>query len=187
MRLYQLLANVIDRPGPDLSQRIDECITLLRPLHGRPAALLKEIRAFLRKTSVDTMGEIYTKTFHLDGACYLSVGYHLFGDGNHHGMFQAGLKELYQVYGFSPEIELPDHLGVMLRFLARDEDKEERDELVSLSILPALKKMMMGFRDEGNPYKKVLQALLLLLQENEEAVDKQITRTMTVEEFRHDR
>ncbi len=32
MRLYQMLADVIDYPGSDLSQRIDECIAYQRLL-----------------------------------------------------------------------------------------------------------------------------------------------------------
>jgi nitrate reductase delta subunit len=186
MRLHQLLADVMGYPGPDLSRRIDECVSLSYPLHEGVAAILKEFREFLGKTPPGTMGEIYAKTFDLAAGCYPYVGYHLFGDGNHRGMFLAGLKEHYQIYGFSAGNELPDHLSVMLRFLARDEDQEERDEIVSLFILPALKKMMKGFRDDSNPYKEVLQALLLLLQEDKEVVEKQIARSVSMEEFRHD-
>jgi hypothetical protein len=45
---------------------------------------------------------------------------------------------------------------------------------------------MKGFRDDSNPYKEVLQALLLLLQEDKEVVEKQIARSVSMEEFRHD-
>jgi nitrate reductase assembly molybdenum cofactor insertion protein NarJ len=101
-------------------------------------------------------------------------------------MFLAGLKEHYQGYDFSSGNEMPDHLGVMFRFLARDDDQEEREELLSLCILPALRKMVQGFSDEGNPYRKLLKAILLLLREGDEAMtnmNHRITRKVGTEEF----
>ncbi len=186
MRLYETLAEMMDYPGPDLSQKVDEGIALSTPLHEEATRLLKEFRASLGTIPRETMEELYTRTFHAEAACFPYVGYHLFGDGNHRVAFLAGLKEHYQTRDFSAGNELPDHLGVMLRFLARDDDSEERDELLSLCILPALRKMVQGFRDEANPYQKLLKAILLLLQEGDEAMnsmDRRITEKTGTEEF----
>jgi nitrate reductase molybdenum cofactor assembly chaperone len=186
MSLYQRLAEVIDYPGPDLPQRVDECIALSSSLHEEATRLLEEFRAFLGKFPLERLEELYTRTFDLEAACYPYVGYHLFGDGNHRGVFLAGLKEHYQIYDFSAGNELPDHLAVMLRFLARDDDSEERDELLSLCILPALRKMLQGYWDEGNPYQKLLKAILLLLEEGDEAmngVGRRIAQKIGTEEF----
>ena len=114
------------------------------------------------------------------------MGYHLFGDRNHRGIFLAGLKEHYQVFRFSAGNELPDHLGVMLRFLANEEDEEEREELIFLCIIPALKKMLEGFRS-SNPYKEVLQALLLMLQSDIRSEETGISTKAPSEEFRYER
>jgi nitrate reductase delta subunit len=190
MRHYKLLAEVIDYPGPDLSRRIVECIAFSSPLCEEAVVLLDEFRAFLAKIPLDTIEEIYTRTLDLNAACYPYVGCHLFGDGNHRGMFLAGLKEHYQICGLSPGTELPDHLSVMLRFLARDKDNEERDELLSLCILPALRKMVEGFKDGRNPYQRLLGAILLLLEEGDEAMnqmDHGITRKMEMEELHDER
>ncbi len=186
MELYQMLADVTDYPRSDLLQRIDECITILSPLHQEASSLLMEFRAFLGKMPLDKTKELYTRTFDLEAACRPYVGYHLFGDENHRGLFLAGLKEHYQTYDFSPGKELPDHLSVMLRFFARDDDKEDREELLSLCVLPALRKMVQGFSDEGNPYRKLLKAILLLLGEGDEAmtnVNHRVIRKMGTEEL----
>ncbi|HXX33908.1 MAG TPA: molecular chaperone TorD family protein [Thermodesulfobacteriota bacterium] len=186
MSLYQRLAKVIDYPGSDLFQRVDECISLLPPHHEEATGLLKEFRASLGRIPLGTIEELYARTFDPQAASYPYVGYQLLGDGNHRGMFLAGLKEHYQIYDFSSGNELPDHLGVMLRFLARDDDKEEREELLSLCILPALRKMVHGFSDDGNPYRKLLKAILLLLGEGDEAmtnVNHRVTRMTGPEEF----
>jgi nitrate reductase delta subunit len=187
MSLYQRLAEVIDCPDPDLSQRVDECIALSAPIeNGAVPGLLKEFRAFLGKMPLDTIKELYTRTFDLEPVCYPYVGYQLFGDGNHRGMFLAGLIEYYQIYDFSSGKELPDRLSVMLRFLARDDDKEEREELLSFCILPALRKLVQRFSEEGNPYRDLLKAILLLLGEGDEAmtnVNYWGTRESGAEEF----
>jgi nitrate reductase delta subunit len=186
MSLYQRLTEVIDYPDADLSQRVDEYIALSAPINEEASGLLKEFRSFLGKTTLETMEELYTRTFDLQAACYPYVGYLLFGDRNHRGLFLVGLKEHYQIYDFSPGNELPDHLSVMLRFLARDDDSKEQEELLSLCILPALRKMVQGFGDEANPYEKLLKAILLLLGEGDEAmtnVNHRGIRKMGAEEF----
>ncbi len=135
---------------------------------------LDEFRVFLQTTTLERMEEIYTRTFDLQAICHPYVGYQLFGNGSQRGMFMAGLKEQYKICGFSERNELPDHLGIMLRF-ASTCTTPERKELVNKCIIPAVKKMVSGFEDDRNPYKRVLEALLLFLQS--EGVD-QTTPTM---------
>jgi nitrate reductase delta subunit len=80
-------------------------------------------------------------------------------------MFMVKLKERYRFYDFSPGNELPDHLAVMLRFLARLEEGEESGELVRACIIPSLEKMIRGFGDRENAYRLVMEALLAVMQE----------------------
>jgi nitrate reductase delta subunit len=187
LRLYHLFANLVEYPTPFLMDRVNESISLLTPLQRETADLLWGFKTFLTLTPLSRMEEVYTSTFDLDAVCYPYVGYHLFGDGNHRGMFLAGLKEHYQVSGFSAGNDLPDHLGVMLRYLAHSKDEAEREELLFLCIIPALKKMLGGFDDSGNPYKGVLQALLLVLQSSGKSDEAGISSEISSEEFRYDR
>lgn len=186
MRLYQLFAEVLDYPTLLLSDRVNECISFLSPLQREAADVMMGFKTFLHQTSLSRMEEIYTHTFDLNGICFPYVGYHLFGDGSHRGMFLSGLKEHYEVYHFAAGNELPDHLGVMLRFLANQEDEGERDELIFLCIIPALKKMLEGFEESSNPYKGVLQALLVVLQPKTNSEETARPSKAGLEEFRYD-
>jgi nitrate reductase assembly molybdenum cofactor insertion protein NarJ len=76
----------------------------------------------------------------------------------------AGLKEHYGTYGFSEGAELPDRLSVMLRFLTLEEDAEQA-EIIDWCLVPALEKMVAELKDGSNPYRVVLQALLLTLKD----------------------
>ena len=129
--------------------------------------MLDEFRTFLEVTPVEQMEEVYTRTFDLQAICHPYIGYHLFGNGGQRGMFMAGLREHYNASGFSTGNELPDRLSTMLRFIPNC-TKAEREELISECLVPAVKKMVSGFEDGSNPYRGVLQALLLVLQKESE-------------------
>jgi nitrate reductase assembly molybdenum cofactor insertion protein NarJ len=164
-RLYQLFARILDFPTPALLEQTGESLFMMTFFNERGAALLKEFRDYLEENSLSRMEEMYASCVDSEMGAYPYVGFHLFGDGPHRRLFLAGLEEHYQLYCFSSGDRLPDHLSIMLQFLAEKGDEEEMDETVSLCVIPALKKMVEGFREENNPYHKVLQALLLFLQE----------------------
>jgi nitrate reductase delta subunit len=171
MDLYRLFGEILGYPTPSLHNQVDECLSLLTYLDMDAVSLMNEFRAFLQITPLKRMEEIYTRTFDLQAICHPYVGYHLFGSGGQRGMFMAGLVKHYNVCGFSAGNELPDHLGIMLRF-ASTCTNAEREELVNECIAPAVKKMVSGFEDASNPYRGVLQALLLVLKR--EGVDQTI-------------
>ncbi len=164
MRLYELFSAILDYPDSQLSCRVDEATVLLSTLHPAAATLLKEFQVFLGKTPIGTMEEIYSKNFDLQAVCSPYVGYHLFGEDQRRALFMAGLKKDYKANQFSCGNELPDHLGVMLRFLAT-ESQDGRDEIVDLCIIPALEKMIVALDGASNPYRKVLESLLLVLRQ----------------------
>jgi len=182
MELYDLFAHILEPPMPSLYDQVNQCISTLGPSRCEAAGLMNRFKTFVDQTPFSRVGEIYRETFSLQGACYLYVGYHLFGDGSHRRLFLAGLEEQYQIYDFSTAQEMPDHLGIMLQFLAQDRDEEERDELISLCMIPALKRMLEGLEDRPTPYKEMLQALLLLLQEGEAIGNEKMVPEME-EEF----
>lgn len=187
MKLHDLFADILKPPRPLLSDRVNECISTLAPSQREAAGLMKEFKTFLDQTSLSRMEEVHTGSFDLHAGCYPYVGYHLFGDGSHRRMFLAGLEEEYQIYHFSAADELPDHLGIMLRFLAQVGDQDEKEEIISLCILPALKRMLGGFECQTTPYKGVLQALLLVLRDGQETQSDRIPVGREAPEFPYSR
>ncbi len=166
MDLYRHFADLIDYPHPILSHRVNECVALLSSVNQKAAVHLESFQGLLEKTPIRQVEEIYTRTFDLQASCCPYVGYHLFGDGNRRGIFMARLREHYRMCGFSCGDEMPDHLGVMLRFLSSGDHGEE-EELITLCIIPALHAIIDGLEDTSNPYRGVFQALLLVLQETQ--------------------
>ena len=112
----------------------------------------------LAALSQDEREELYTATFDVTPACVPYVSIHLFGEENFkRGEFMAALSERYAADGFETRGELPDHLSVLLRFLAQTDEAEQR-ELVQFCLLGPLSKMIASLSDE-NLYRALLEVV----------------------------
>ena len=168
MSLYLQFAPLFDYPDPNLSRRIEECTAELKTVCPRAAGLLETFQHSERKLGITALQEAYTGTFDLQPECTLNLGYHLFGEDQRRGVFLAKLKELYQTAGIVTGSELPDHLCHLLRYVAARPQSEESRAIVGDCLLPAIAKIAQGMKHKADPYRPVLDALLLCL-ENESA------------------
>jgi nitrate reductase delta subunit len=150
----RLLADLLDYPGPELEETVLVCRELVSPA---AASLLDGFLDDLERLGLDRMEELYAGSFELEAACYPYVGHQLLGESYRRSRFMVGLRERYAEHGFEPDTrELPDHLGVMLRFLSHCDD----GELVGEALLPALARMT---DHERTTYIRLLEAIRLAL------------------------
>ncbi len=174
--VFQLFATLLDYPRTALTGVADECAALVAGRSAEAALLLREFESFAAKTPLARLEEIYTGVFELDATCHPYVGYHLFGESYKRSAFLLGLKERYRPYAIECGVELPDHLAVMLRFLAVNVDLAGTEEIIGEALYPALRKMLKSKDAEppdpdipkpparGDEYRHVLQALWSVLQ-----------------------
>ena len=139
-----------------------------RPVEGedklRPYEMLAD---FLRYPNGDiVMEELYTHTFDVQAIAYLDVGYVLFGEDYKRGHFLVKMQGLQREYGNDCGTELPDFLPNILTLLPRLSDRQETAELVNSIVLPAIDKMIQGFKENGNIYRDVLQTVSGVLRED---------------------
>ncbi len=147
-RVWQLFAELLSYPragapeGRPLVAAVRECQALVAPHVPEAAALLEAFGDFVAEMPPGRLEELYTSTFDLDPTCHPYVGYHLLGESYKRSAFLVGLKERYRAHGFSvPTGELPDHLSILLRFLAVCDDPVLSSEIVHEALLPALARM----------------------------------------------
>lgn len=164
MQICRLFADILDYPTSILADRVEDLLPLAVVAHGEASQLLHQFRELVERTTPERLEDLYTGTFDLQPLCYPYIGYQLFGEEYRRGMFMARLREHYRSSGFVAGDDLPDHLCVILRFLASREHGEVERELVTDCIIPALSKMVAGFSEPTNPYQGALHALLLLLE-----------------------
>ncbi|MBI3011430.1 MAG: nitrate reductase molybdenum cofactor assembly chaperone [Candidatus Omnitrophica bacterium] len=187
-RIFGLFADLLEYPRAGLRQSVRECEALIASENAKTCALLGTFRSFVEEASLEQIQEVYTGTFDLDAIYYPYVGYQLLGESYKRSAFLLGLKERYQANGFAVEgKELPDHLAVMLRFLAVCGDKGITREIACEALLPTLEKMLtqqkeadgsghdgekiepnsrQGENQRARPYMDVLLALRLVLQQH---------------------
>lgn len=177
-RVFELFADLLEYPRPDLdiAATARECRALVATDSPEAAASLDEFIAFAARTPRDTIEEVFGATFDLNASCHPYVGYHLFGESYHRSLFMLELKERFRSHNFNDaSVELPDHIGVLLRFIATCNDPELRDEIAKDAVLPTLGPMTLAPEtappieegegpapevfDIGTDYRRVLQAL----------------------------
>jgi nitrate reductase delta subunit len=159
-RLLSTFAELLAYPAGDLAPLARRCHALLK---GRDsAARLEAFAARAERARPHELEELYAATFDLDPTCAPYVGHHLCGDGPQRGLFLSRLAEVYRKDGFAvvaPDGELPDHLTVVLRYLAAVAGGADRQALLEDGLVPALDRMVASLDDPENVYRAVLQAL----------------------------
>lgn len=163
MSPYRAFAGVFDYPDVNVSGRLDECTSELTIALPAGAELLRKFREAHREMGTSRLQEIYTTTFDMQPDCALNLSYHLFGEDQRRGIFLAKLKELYEQAGVDTGTELPDHLCLMLRYVATEASMATKPDLIADCLHPAVCKIARGV-DVSNPYRCALDALLLWLE-----------------------
>ncbi len=194
--IFRLFADILEYPRPGVKESIRECEALIASKDAETGALLGKFSTFVKKSSLEKMQEVYTTTFDLGATYHPYVGYHLLGESYKRSAFLLELKERFRAEGFAAEEkELPDHLAVLLRFMSVCHNEDTTRELACEGLLPVLKKMLKEnkqadrsdndsvnheFKSEEEkkkrrtgPYRNVLKALRLVLQQQYPIMEKE--------------
>ena len=174
---YEQLAALFWYPGPDYPARV----RLAREsLGNRYPVAVAELDAFARALpsetdsfsteALDGMQEVFTRSFDVQSITTLGVGYVMFGDDYKRGEVLVNLNREHRVAGVDCGTELPDHLPLVLRLLARWQDQEIVAEFVEEILYPALEKMIGEFGPErmeqrNQLYKKHFKTLITSSEE----------------------
>lgn len=161
---YQLFADVLDYPRPSIAEATRQCVAMMEAECPEAAEKLKVFEVASTALDLASVQELYTESFDLQPDCTLNASYHLFGDDWRRSMFLAELKGIYDCNSFQAGNELPDHLCLVLRFIASQEPGEQTDELAQECVVPAIRRMLSTLKPGDNPYKHALEALLVWLR-----------------------
>jgi nitrate reductase delta subunit len=163
-----LLATALEYPRPETAEARTALLGHLDKWHPEAAASMRRHIEALGDSSMYAQQERYAATFDVNPAVCLYVGYHIFGDSYPRGVFMARLAGEYEKKGFKCEQELPDHVPMVLRYLARP-DALDALELVDDAVVPALRTIVKAFSETTNPYAPLLETVLQTLERPENA------------------
>ncbi len=167
---YELLADLFVYPDAKFPALVRNVISGLShddtdKKHGDAVIELEEFYKLLPVDSLTSMEELYTRSFDVQSATTLDIGYVLFSDDYKRGEVLVHLNEECKAAKVDCGCELSDHLPNVLCLISRHGDKKFLSELVKEFIAPALRKMILEFdakrskkRDEF--YKKQYKTLI---------------------------
>lgn len=160
MSLYKIVSALLDYPGQDLLDAIDEIRAEVGKSPDIDASEKDALRRFLDHLSQQSLTELqasYVKTFDLTPEHSLHLTHHLFGDDNdrNRGPALIDLGELYKDYGIETTTnELPDYLPLILEFAAMLEDTEATAFLADAN--KVLTVLADNLAKAGSPYAPLL-------------------------------
>jgi nitrate reductase assembly molybdenum cofactor insertion protein NarJ len=145
---------------------------LLGDNYPKAVAELEQFMGLLPAQDLRMMQELFTRTFDVQSATTLDIGYILFGDDYKRGELLANLNREHLAVNNDCHHELADHLPNVLRLMGKLKDEELVAEMVEELIAPSLSMMISEFAPEriekkNEAYKKHFKTLI-------EAAAKQI-------------
>jgi nitrate reductase molybdenum cofactor assembly chaperone NarJ/NarW len=158
--LYNLFASVLEYPTTALCVQVDVVASILHASHPQSEVQITIFQEYVNCHTLAALEELYTRTFDLQGVCCPYVGHQLFGESFKRSQFMACLNHAYHARQFSSGAELPDHVSVILRFLALGTGDEFTQALVCEGLMLAVTKMINELAPHPeNPYRSALQAI----------------------------
>ncbi len=154
---FDALAGLLTYPRADYGPSLDRCRQALRG-DGESVALLEKFAAAVEPLAPEAAQELFIQTFDLSPVCTLEVGWHVYGENYDRGAFLVRMRQQMREHGLAESDELPDHLAHVLQVLGRMEPGPQC-EFAERFVLPALSKMMAGFKNKGNPFEHVMNVI----------------------------
>ncbi len=157
MERFDALSALLNYPDANYFARVLSCGEALADDPGSET-LLAAFAAAIRPLPLESLQELFIQTFDLSPVCTLEVGWHLYGENYERGAFLVRMREQLREHGLAESDELPDHLTHVLAVLGRM-DCESGCEFAGRFVLPAMAKMMDGFKEKQNPFENVMKAI----------------------------
>ncbi len=143
---YSALAKLFDYPDEGYYDNVSQAISSLGDAYEETKV---ELEKFLKLLPLEIyeVQELYSKSFEVQAVTSLDVCYVLYGDDYQRGVILVKLNQEHQKVGNDCGVELGDFLPNLLRLIPKMQEKDVRDELVSMLIAPSVEKML----DEYQP------------------------------------
>lgn len=168
---FKAMSALLSYPSADLQAAAGEIAPLLRAEALIPEERVAALEPLLRDLARDDLYDLQERfVFLFDRSRTLSLNLfeHVHGESRARGPAMVDLLETYRAGGFEPVgPELPDHLPILLEFLATRPVDEARETLADAGhILAALAERLDR---RGSPYAEVFRTLSALAGDAAEA------------------
>lgn len=163
-RTLKALSLVLSYPTRDLQKAMPEIAGVIAADSRLTAAARRNLRTLLDGLAggdIYDLEEVYVMLFDRSRTLSLNLFEHIHGESRDRGGAMVSLLETYRDGGFEPSTsELPDHLPVLLEFLATRPTREAQDILADAAHIIEALSVRLARRESG--YGAAFAALLQL-------------------------
>ena len=145
---YKLLAPLFEYPQAVFPESVRDIKEYLDGRYADAATELGRFADLLPVDDLEAMQELFTRSFDVQAATTLDVGYVLFGDDYKRGILLANLNREHRIANIDTGTELADYIPNLLRLMAVMEDEEVLHDLAYAILGPALLEMIGEFSTE---------------------------------------
>ncbi len=145
---YELLAPLFEYPQPGFPERVADIRDYLVDRYADAATEISRFADLLPVDDLEAMQELFTRSFDVQAATTLDIGYVLFGDDYKRGILLANLNREHRAANIDTGTELADYIPNLLRLMAVMEDEEVLHDLAYAILGPALLEMIGEFSTE---------------------------------------
>ena len=189
---YTLLADLFQYPDGGYPQKVKDIQDFLNNNYPEADEDIDTFVELLPAHDLNTMEELYIRSFDVQSITTLDIGYILFGDDYKRGELLANLSREHGQADNDCGSELGDHLPNLLRLITKLDDRELIVEMIEELIVPALTKMISEFepdrmKKKNELYEKHYKTLIetpedssLLYLSGLKALDKVIRKDFSV-------
>ena len=162
---WQLVSLLLDYPDAVLVQRVPMLRSVARTLPAAQCAPLVEVLDTLEQGDLTELQADYVDTFDVTRKCSLHLTYFAQGDTRRRGVALVEFKQAYRKAGveFDTDVELPDHLCVVLEFGAVQDWATAWHLLTRHRV--GIEVLRAGLAQRGSPWLPAVQALRSTLPE----------------------
>jgi len=163
-RTLKALSLILSYPTQELQDAMPEIGAVLASETRLTAAARRELRPLIDALTSDDIYDLqerFVMLFDRSRTLSLNLFEHVHGESRDRGGAMVSLVETYRAAGFDPATsELPDHLPVLLEFLATQSFVEARDTLADAAHI--FEALVTRLDRRESPYGAVFAALLQL-------------------------
>ena len=164
MKIYTHIAQLFNYPTGDFKSATAQLMIEFQAYGPSAVDDFLPVARHFTSNATSELQEYYIRTFDVNAACYLDIGYVLFGEESKRGQFLLNMKNEQLKADNDCGKEFSDHLPNVLTLLPKLSDASFREELVVSMLLPALRHMLENFRTEENSYRGLLKLLVMVLE-----------------------
>jgi len=139
------MAPLFEYPDAGYPDRVGDIRDYLSSRYTEAAGELGHFIELLPADDVQALQELFTRSFDVQAATTLDIGYVLFGDDYKRGILLANLSREHRNAGIDTGTELADYIPNLLRLMAVMEDEEVLHDLAYAILGPALLEMIREF------------------------------------------